>query len=59
MSQFLISAAEAPNVREWWVWEYDLTKPRNLEAADVRQHYAVKRLVGVCKTRAEAEALVH
>jgi hypothetical protein len=36
------------------VWEYDESKPRNLEADDPRQRYAVKRFVGSFKTLTEA-----
>ena len=38
------------------VWEYDETKPRNLEATDIRQRYTVKAFIDYYKTRKEAEA---
>jgi hypothetical protein len=44
--------------REFWLWEYDLSRPRDPEAADIRQHYAVKRLVGVFPTSASADAAI-
>lgn len=38
------------------VWEYDEDRPRNPDAADPRQRYAVKGLVGSFKTLSDAEA---
>lgn len=37
------------------VWEYDESRPRNLEAADPRKRFAVKRFIGSFSTLAEAE----
>lgn len=44
-----------PNGSRWWVWEYDEARPRDLDAADLRARYAVKRLVGVFASLPEAE----
>lgn len=40
---------------EYAVWEYDETKPRFPEAADMRLHYAVKKFVGNYRKLKDAE----
>lgn len=57
--RFIISPAIGQQGRaEHWLWEYDLSKPRNPSAADVRAHHAVKRLVGVYRSDADAQLAI-
>lgn len=58
MEQFIATSVGESRNEAFELWEYDLSKPRDLAAEDPRAHYAAKRFHGRFDTMAELRAAI-